>query len=458
MFVMDSDPRQEGFDNGRHRWGDPDVAVIGAGPVGCVTALAFARQGARVLLLEGNPRSALRLAGECLHPAGVQVLEDLGLDHVVRAGYAGHGFAVFPEDGSPPILLQYPEGTAGLTCEHYHLVTELRQAAAEHPNINLSPGAQALAIDGQHLHFETEHRHQSVHAELIVGADGRSSLARKCLGLEDRRSYVSAMAGVLVEDVEMEHDGFGQVFLGGPGPALACRIGPQRLRLFLDLPPGTIDKNVQAVASAFGPVLPPSWREAFRRALEERPVVWASNQWRSRLEFGRPGLALVGDAVGHYHPLTAVGLTLGFLDAACLAGSKNFAEYRRQRSAKSSVAELLAYALYKAFTHDDPGTLALRAAIFQTWRNYPAECRRTMRLLSADETDVVHFNRAFLRVLAQAGQQVLHDSLFTGRWMQTARILGNLARWLRWLAVSASGGSRRKGGMKPKEIEKIVTS
>jgi len=456
---MDLDQRQQEVSHGGPLPFDPDVAVIGAGPVGCVTALAFARRGARVLLLEGNPRSALRLAGECLHPAGVQVLEDLGLDHVLQAGYAGHGFAVFPHDGSPPILLQYPEGTVGLTCEHYHLVTALRQAAAEHPNIHLAPGAQATAIEGQQLSYTTEERRpHSVQAALIVGADGRSSLTRKCLGLDDQRSYVSAMAGVLLEDVEMEHDGFGQVLLGGPGPVLACRIGPQRLRLFLDLPPGKIDKNVDALVSAFSPVLPAAWRESFRRALADRPVVWASNQWRSRLDFGRPGLALVGDAVGHYHPLTAVGLTLGFLDADCLAASGNFAEYRKQRSAKSSVAELLAYALYKAFTHDDPGTLALRAAIFQTWRNCPGECRRTMRLLSADETDVVDFNRAFLRVLAQAGQQVLHDSLFTGRWMQTARILGNLAHWLRWLAVSASGGSRRKGGMKPKEIEKIVTS
>jgi 2-polyprenyl-6-methoxyphenol hydroxylase-like FAD-dependent oxidoreductase len=456
---MDLDPRQEGFSQGGHLPCAPDVAVIGAGPVGCVTALAFARRGARVLLLEGNPRSALRLAGECLHPAGVQVLEELGLGHVVKAGYAGHGFAVFPHDGSPPILLQYPEGTVGLTCEHFHLVTALRQAASEHPDIHVAPGAQATAIEGQRLHFETDdHRPQSVRAGLIVGADGRSSLARKCLGLEDRRAYVSAMAGVLLEDVEMEHDGFGQVLLGGPGPVLACRIGHERLRLFLDLPPGRIEKDVQALLSAFGPVLPRAWHESFRRALAQRPVVWASNQWRSRLDFGRPGLALVGDAVGHYHPLTAVGLTLGFLDAACLAASKNFNDYRQQRSAKSSVAELLAYALYKAFTHDDPGTLALRAAIFQIWRNCPAECRRTMRLLSADETDVVHFNRAFLRVLAQAGQKVLHDSLFTGRWRHTARILGDLARWLRWLALSASGGSRRTGNMKPKELEKSSTA
>ena len=35
-----------------------DVAVIGAGPVGCATALAFAKNGAHVLLLEANPKAS----------------------------------------------------------------------------------------------------------------------------------------------------------------------------------------------------------------------------------------------------------------------------------------------------------------------------------------------------------------------------------------------------------------
>ena len=37
-----------------------DVAIIGAGPVGCVSALAFAERGADVLLLEANPRPILK--------------------------------------------------------------------------------------------------------------------------------------------------------------------------------------------------------------------------------------------------------------------------------------------------------------------------------------------------------------------------------------------------------------
>jgi hypothetical protein len=29
----------------------------------------------------------------------------------------------------------------------------------------------------------------------------------------------------------------------------------------------------------------------------------------------------------------------------------------------------------------------------------------------------------------------LQDTLFTGRWLQTARVLGSLSQWLRWLAT-----------------------
>jgi 2-polyprenyl-6-methoxyphenol hydroxylase-like FAD-dependent oxidoreductase len=414
----------------------PEVAVIGAGPVGCVTALAFAHRGRRVLLLEGNPRSAHRLAGECLHPAGVKVLEQLGQHDLIRDSNLGRGFAVFPHDGSTPIFLNYPEGANGLTCEHFLLVSTLRQAASCHANIDLLPGAQATAIAGQELFFDTpDQPGQSVVAELIVGADGRSSLARKCLNLPDERSYISSMAGVLLEDVDLCHDGYGHVILGGPGPVLACRIGPRRVRLFLDLPPRGIKKDAASLWDAFGTVLHPEWRAPFRKALEGRPVTWASNQWRPRLHYGRPGLALVGDAVGHYHPLTAVGLTLGFLDAACLAESKTFADYRRQRTAQCGVAQLLAYSLYRVFTHDDPGTQALRSAIFQIWRQSPAECRRTMRLLSGEETEISRFNRAFLRVLTSAFQRIVQESFLAGDWLHTARAFGGFSHWLGWLAT-----------------------
>jgi len=74
-----------------------DIAVIGAGPVGLVTAAAFARKGARVLLLEANAGASRRLAGEWLHPPGVEALRRLDLlpEEILAGHPAGRGFAVF---------------------------------------------------------------------------------------------------------------------------------------------------------------------------------------------------------------------------------------------------------------------------------------------------------------------------------------------------------------------------
>ena len=58
-----------------------------------------------------------------------------------------------------------------------------------------------------------------------------------------------------------------------------------------------------------------------------------------------------------------------------------------------------------------------------------------MRLLSGEETDTSQFHRAFLRVLVQAAQQVLQDSLLAIDWKQTARALKGFAWWLGWLAT-----------------------
>ena len=113
-----------------------DVVVIGAGPVGCAAALAFAAKGADVLVLEANPKGAQRLAGEWLHPPALDVLQGLGVDPHVEGSYAdGKGFVVFPDDGREPLMLPYPDDTLGMSCEHDTLVARLREHIEGHPGI-----------------------------------------------------------------------------------------------------------------------------------------------------------------------------------------------------------------------------------------------------------------------------------------------------------------------------------
>ena len=61
------------------RGGSYDVAIVGAGPVGSLCAIAHARKGYRVALFEANPAASKRLAGEWLHPPAARILRELGL-------------------------------------------------------------------------------------------------------------------------------------------------------------------------------------------------------------------------------------------------------------------------------------------------------------------------------------------------------------------------------------------
>ncbi len=72
------------------------AVVVGAGPVGCAAALALARAGQRVALLDAGA-TGNRFAGEWLHPTGAKLLAELGFDPL-RANVPhapGTGFAIF---------------------------------------------------------------------------------------------------------------------------------------------------------------------------------------------------------------------------------------------------------------------------------------------------------------------------------------------------------------------------
>ena len=68
---------------------------------------------------------------------------------------------------------------------------------------------------------------------------------------------------------------------------------------------------------------------------------------------------MVGDAVGHCHPLCAVGMSVGFLDAITLAKSGSVEEYSATRRSGGRVPELLSMGLYDLFASSDAGSAGL---------------------------------------------------------------------------------------------------
>jgi squalene monooxygenase len=434
----------------------PDVAVIGAGSVGCATALAFARQGASVLLLEANPDKAKRFAGEWLHPPGVAILKDLQVDlRAIASGYPqGEGFVVFPDDRTEPIRLNYPDGAKGVSCEHSLLVSTIREAATAHPNIYYLPFAKVNKIVDRELSFSHPNGSEiSILAEQIVGADGRTSIVRQQMGVTNDSRSLSYMAGVMLEGVELPFEGCGHIFLGGPGPVLAYRIGSDRIRLCLDVPISHFRNSRNKTAylwEMYRSVLPEKLLPALQQALEDRQLGWCANQFCPRLYYGEPGQALVGDATGYCHPITATGMTLGFKDAIALATSKNFHNFRQDRLINTYVPELLASALYQVFTRQDETAIAIRQAIYQMWRQDPDERQRTMGLLSTMETKLLPFSRSFLKGLKIAIERVIQNKITQRQWRQIFQAIASFSEWL-YIPV-AIGLPRLSRSMRVKRI------
>src|SRR5690606_588382 len=118
--------------------------------------------------------------------------------------------------------------------------------------------------------------------------------------------------GLELRDVELPFESYGHVLLGGPGPVLLYRIAHDRIRACIDIPAGAPGsrRDARYIWDAFGPRFPEALRPALKRALEQDKLLWACNRFLPRTFYGSGNVALVGDAVGFYHPLTASGITV----------------------------------------------------------------------------------------------------------------------------------------------------
>jgi squalene monooxygenase len=413
--------------------GTDDVLVVGAGPGGCAAALAFAANGASVRVLDRQRPQKRGLAGEWLHPGGVTALGRLGVVLNGPGFLHNHGFIVHPGDGSPPIELPYPNGTA-VSMPHSVLTQTLRNVLTTRPQVILEGPDRVLETfeDGT---VRTTQR--LLHANLVVGADGRASVVRRALRTDDAPSTVlSHTAGLLLPETTLPTEGYAHVILGAPGPVLAYRVAPNAIRVCLDVPrdhpaPPQVYHHLQ---QAYLPILPEPLRSACRTELAARRINWAANRFRRRTFYGHGNRVLVGDAVGHTHPLSALGMTMAILDGECLGRYGEPAAYARQRRQHSWPAERLSAAAHRALTDVDPASLAMRRALFTLWREHPNERDRMMNLLSAQDEHRRSLARQVYRIARTARGPLLE-----------------LGSWLCWLAGPDTGvpPTPRQAGPEP---------
>lgn len=423
-----------------------DVAVIGAGPVGATAALAFAREGRSVLLLEQDPVAATeRPIGEWLHPPAVDVLDELGVDLTPPMAYpSGRGFVLFADDGGEPVVLPYRTGRFGFSVEHGLLVETLRAHAERDPRVDYLPSTRALRVERDSLTFASAHGlARTVRVGRVIAATGASvrSVARG-----DVVSFAQApvrpshrIASLTLTGVELPFEGYLHLAAGGLGPAMAYRIGPSRVRLLLDVPLGARIPREGGIAlvEAYAPALPAPLAAALSAALERESPSWTYGELRPRTALVRDGIAWLGDAAGSYHPLTAIDLSLGLGDALALAKARSDGAYRRARAKTTRVCESIAVGMHEVFADGSPEVVALRRAAYELWREHPRERLRTMGFIAGDGDGVVRFAASCARVMQRGAQHVLTDG--TADVRHSASVGTDLLRRIGWMVGGSLG-------------------
>ncbi|EQD58412.1 Ubiquinone biosynthesis hydroxylase, UbiH/UbiF/VisC/COQ6 [mine drainage metagenome] len=303
---------------------DADIIVIGAGMVGAAAALALARQGYTVQLLDAAPPPAppgpdLDLRVVALAPSSARLLATLGVWPLAERERVASYRAMHVWDAASGAAFDFDAGLLDAQCLGWIVENRLLQwvlwQALLQAGVVLRSATQAVghAVDADGARVDLADG-DSLRARLLLAADGRDSPLRQTAGIGVRgRDYGQRAVVAHLRSARPHAHTAWQRFLPG-GPLALLPLADGRVSLVWSLPEAeaarmlALDEEdfAQAVGVAsdfrLGPLQLRSTRAAFtlRLALAER--------------FDAPRLALLGDAAHAVHPLAGQGVNLGLRD------------------------------------------------------------------------------------------------------------------------------------------------
>jgi 2-polyprenyl-6-methoxyphenol hydroxylase-like FAD-dependent oxidoreductase len=336
-----------------------DVVIVGGGIAGASLAVLLARGGVDVTVLERSTVYEDRVRGETMPPWGYRelVVTDL-LDVFLRADgrvaqrYTSYGDTMAPETADATAVdasALLPGAAGSLNLSHPGACQALSDEAAS-AGARVVRGVRGVAVtagEQPEISFRTSAGAQTLRPRLVVGADGRSSVVRRQIGVELERSGVRTFAsGVLLEGVEKWPRTTNGVGTWGDVYYLVFPRGEDRARLYLlwdrSQPqrfagPQAPARMVEQMA-LLGCFPEADW---FAAARPVSPVASypMEDTWSDRPY--APGVVLIGDAAGWNDPVIGQGLSIAVRDvrlvAAALLGTTDwspaaFEDYAHERA------------------------------------------------------------------------------------------------------------------------------
>lgn len=306
-----------------------DTIIVGAGLVGMSMALALARFGARVALLEKTsiktqfePEFDGRVSAIAL--GSKQILDKIGAWELMAA-HAEPILDIRVTDGATPFFLHYDhnevgEEPFGYIVENRYIRYGLYQALSNLPNITFIDNFSIESLKQESGCVTVNSHNQSISANLLIAADGRISQVRELAGISVTTWDYGQTAIVCTIEHELPHHGLAQekFFPIGPFAVLPMQenrsslvwVEPNdRVQIYLELPE---EEFIQEISERVGDYLGKIKGTVGKRFSYPLSLLHANKYTSKRI-------VVIGDAAHGMHPIAGQGVNLGFRDVAVLA-------------------------------------------------------------------------------------------------------------------------------------------
>lgn len=353
---------------------DHDILIVGGGLNGPTLALALARSGFRVAVIDSLPTSTRADIGfdgraYALALASKRLLSALGLWQVLASnaqpmleikvtdGKAG--------EGPSPWMMHFDhaeieEGPMGFMVEDRHLRPALLTAIADDPKITHYAAESVVAQDvGAQSASVTLASGEILRGSLIIGCDGRASGTAQRAGIRRTGWGYGQTAIVCAVAHERPHNGIAHQFFMPNGPLAILPLTENRSSIVwsesdaraAECAAMSDDMFLDALRPAFGSFLGQIQLEG-KRFTYPLGLTLANSFIADRL-------ALVGDAAHGMHPIAGQGLNAGLRDIAALADVLSAAKARGEDIGSSIVLKR-----YQQWRRFDTASLALATDSF----------------------------------------------------------------------------------------------
>jgi 2-polyprenyl-6-methoxyphenol hydroxylase-like FAD-dependent oxidoreductase len=304
-------------------------AIAGGGPAGVMAGFLLARAGVDVIVLEKHADFFRDFRGDTIHPSTTDVLGELGL--LEEFLQQPHQEVHYVEAEFGDTRVRVGDFTHLPTrCKYIALMPQwdflnfLASAGKRTPTFRLMMGAEAtdLVRDGGRivgLAATTPGGPVEIHADLVIGADGRHSRMRDAAGLSvvDLGAPMDVLWFRLAYDKNQNRAAFGR-FAVGQGLVMLDR--GDYFQCALIIPKGSADAVKAEGLAAFRARVAKLARRPSVDEIQNLDDVKLLTVAVNRLEdWCRPGLLFIGDAAHAMSPIGGIGINLAIQDAVAAA-------------------------------------------------------------------------------------------------------------------------------------------